>query len=161
MKPALVVYFSRTGYTRRIASEIAKAIGADVEELREPSKRSGIFGYLRSAREALKGAAPELLPCEHDPRDYELVVFGTPVWASHVSSPLRSYVAAHRPDLRRVAFFCTEGGSGGGKVVRELADLCGQEPATALVLDDREIDGGRYATKLADFVRSIQPQKAA
>jgi flavodoxin len=33
MKPALVVYFSRTGYTQRVAEHIAHAVGADCEPI--------------------------------------------------------------------------------------------------------------------------------
>jgi hypothetical protein len=44
MTDVLVVYFSRTGYTRRMAEEIARTIGADLEEIRDPTKRSGLLG---------------------------------------------------------------------------------------------------------------------
>jgi flavodoxin len=160
-KPALVVYFSRTGYTRLVANEIAMALGADTEELQEPQPRSGVLGYFRSAREALRGTLPELKRGYANPSDYELVVLGTPIWASHVSSPIRAYIAAHKNDLNQVAFFCTEGGSGARKVFREMADLCGRSPLATLELKDGEIDKRKYAGKLPQFIAALGMQKVA
>jgi flavodoxin len=160
-KPVLVVYFSRSGYTRLVASEIATVMGADTEELQEPAARSGMLGYFRSAREALRGTLPELRPAKLDPREYDLVVLGTPIWASHVCSPVRAYIAAHKNDLGQVAFFCTEGGSGARKVFREMSALCGRSPLATLELEDGEIDRRKYADKLRQFIAALGMRKVA
>jgi flavodoxin len=109
MSKILVVYYSRTGYTRTLAGELVAALDADVDQLDDGRDRSGILSYLRCAREALKKRTVELLPPAYDPSTYDVVVLGTPVWAGNVSSPLRSYVAAHGAQLRKVAFLCTQG----------------------------------------------------
>src|SRR5687768_3728680 len=135
MSRILVVYYSRTGNTRTVAGELVAALRADVDQLDDRRDRCGVFGYLRCAREALKKRTIELLPQAYDPSDYDIVVLGTPVWAGNISSPLRSYVATHVPQLKRVAFFCTQGGSGGAKVFRDLAELCGQSPLATLAIN--------------------------
>lgn len=160
MKDILVVYFSRTGYTRRIAEQIAKATGADCEEILEQSSRKGLLGYWRSAREALRGTAVDVLPASLDPRDYALVVLGTPVWAGNVSSPMRAYMARHVDDFTRVALFCTQGGSGAPKVLQKLTALCDQTPVTTEFFNDSEIDGGTHAGKLDAFVAALEARKA-
>jgi flavodoxin len=161
MKGTLVVYFSRTGYTRRVAEEIARAAGADCQEIRERSSRRGFLGYWRSAREALRGTAIEIEPGSLNPRDYELVVLGTPVWAGNVSSPVRAYIARHRRDFARIALFCTEGGSGAEKVLQRMATLGDQTPVATAFFTDSEIDRGQHAGKLAAFVAAIAARKAA
>jgi len=161
MKGTLVVYFSRTGYTRRVAEEIARAAGADCEGIRERSGRSGLFGYWRSAREALRGTAIEIEPGSLNPRDYALVVLGTPVWASNVSSPLRAYITKHRRDFARVALFCTQGGSGAQKVLTKMAALCDQTPVATAFFSDPEIDRGLHAGKRDAFVGALAARKAA
>ena len=45
----LVVYYSRTGTTRSLASALAKMLAADLEEICDCSNREGPGGYLRSA----------------------------------------------------------------------------------------------------------------
>jgi hypothetical protein len=91
----------------------------------------------------------------YDPSDYDIVVLGTPVWAGNMSSPLRSYVAAHKAQMKRVAFFCTQGGSGAEKVFRDLAQLCGQSPLATLAVNDRELNGRTYAQHLERFAAAI------
>ena len=155
MNRILVVYYSRTGNTRTLACDLVAALGADVEQLDDRRDRGGVFGYLRCAREALKKRTIELLPPAYDPSHYDVVVLGTPVWASNVSSPLRSYVAAHKAQLRKVAFFCTQGGSGADKVFRDLAELCGQPPLATLAVNGREIEKRAYAQNLERFAAAI------
>ncbi len=160
-KPMLVIYFSRTGYTRLVANEIATTTGADTEEIQEHTTRSGFFGYFRSAREALRGTLPPLQQEKLNPRDYDLVVLGTPVWASHVCSPMRAYLTAHKDDLDRVAFFCTQGDSGARKVLREMSELCGRPPVATLELNDGEIDRRAYDGKLFHFTEALAMRRAA
>lgn len=144
----LVVYFSRTGYTRKVAEALAAAGDADVEAIREAHNRSGLLGYLRSAFEALRKRHVRILPPERDPSRYELVVLGTPVWAQNMCSPMRAYIAANKGKLRQVALFCTQGGSGAEKVLEDMAELCGRRPIASLALSDGEIKRGRYVDKL-------------
>ena len=44
----LVVFYSRSGNTRRVAEEIIDALDCDIEELFDTQNLSGALGYLRS-----------------------------------------------------------------------------------------------------------------
>ncbi len=156
MSRTLVVYFSRTGTTRKVAGEITARAQAECEEIRESRGRRGLLGYLRSAREALARRIGEIDAPKHDPALYDLVVIGSPVWASNMSAPVRAYLTRHLGQFRRVAFFCTQGGSGGAKVVQAMAELCGQPPVATLVLNEREIRAGRHQRQLDAFVSSLE-----
>jgi flavodoxin len=161
MKDILVVYFSRSGYTQRMAEHIARVTAADCEAIRERSSRKGLRGYWRSAREALRGRAVDIEPDTLQPRDYALVIIGTPVWAGHVSSPVRAWITRHRDELRRVALFCTQGGSGGEKVLQQMAGLCERAPVATAIFSDAEIDGGQYLGKAHALAAVLAPRKAA
>jgi len=76
----LVVYYSRTGATRRLAEALANALQADIEPITDRENRSGIFGYLRSVAESLQKRGASITPMNTDPASYDLVVVGTPVW---------------------------------------------------------------------------------
>ena len=152
---SLIVYYSRTGNTRTIAGELVAALEADVDQIDDRRDRSGVLGYLRCAREALKKRTIELVPPAYDPSSYDVVVLGTPVWAGNISSPLRSYVAAHKTQLDQVAFFCTQGGSGADKVFRDLAQLCGRSPIATVAVNEREIEKRAYAQRLGSFAAAI------
>jgi flavodoxin len=155
MAKILVVYYSRTGHTRKIAQEIARRCGADTEEIRDTKSRAGLWGYLRSAREAMRKRLAPIEPTTAEPSRYDLVVLGSPNWASHMAAPVRSYLDAHARTLGRVAFFCTQGGSGAPKVLGELGALCHRDPIATLVLNEADIAKARYAPRLEEFVAAI------
>lgn len=158
MKPrSLLVFYSRTGYTRRIASEISAACDCDVEELHDTVGRGGPLGYARSSLEAIARFDTLLKPAQHDPADYDLVVVGTPIWFWNLSSPVRTWARRHRESLRKLAFFCTCGSSGGQRALAELEAICG-ETVASLVLTDREIDSGAHAASVAAFVGQVAPR---
>lgn len=137
-KRTLVVCYSLTGHTRRIADEIAAACHADLEEIGEPRPRTGVLGYVRSVLEAALGIAVSLRPGRHAPQDYGVVVIGTPVWMWNMASPVRAWIHEHRARLPRIACFCTLGGSGSDKVLEDVARLCGQVPIARLALTEAE-----------------------
>jgi flavodoxin len=151
----LVVFFSRSGYTRKIAEEIAARCGADLEAIEDVRTRAGLFGYLRSGREAYKKLPVEIRAPVRNPSDYDLVILGTPVWAGNVSSPMRAYLTAHGGELKRVAVFCTQGGSGAEKVINDMGGLCGRKPVTSLAINDREIKRNNYAESLECFFETL------
>jgi menaquinone-dependent protoporphyrinogen IX oxidase len=155
MAKILVVYYSRTGHTRRIAQELAARCGADLEEIRDPTKRAGVFGFMRCGFEAIREKLAPIAPATTDVGRYDLVVLGTPVWASHVSSPMRSFVKAQAAQLKRIAVFCTQGGNGGPKVVAQIAALCGKDAVATLVLNEADIEKTRYAAQLDGFAAAI------
>jgi flavodoxin len=151
----LTIYFSRTGATRKIAEEIQARCGGELEPIEEPRSRAGIVGYFRSAREALNRTTSEIRPAKLHPGNFDLVILGTPVWAGHMSSPLRAYLEAHKGELKQVAFFCTLGGSGAAKVLAELAALCERAPVATVAVTDAEIKQGRYGRALDEFAAAL------
>jgi len=155
MPRVLVIYYSRTGYTRRIAEAVAAKAHATVEAIVEDRSRRGFLNYLRSGREALTGRAVPIRSTAEDPSTYDILIIGTPVWAGHVSSPVRTYLLEHRSEIRRTAFFCTQHSSGADKVFREMASLVGQTPLATLTLNDRTIKADRYGAAVDQYVARL------
>lgn len=155
MKKTLIAFYSRTGHTRQVAHAISRRCDAHLEDIQLTDELGGWRGYLRSALGAIQQHQPALGPLEHDVGDYEIVVLGTPVWAFHVCSPIRSYLTRVQDSLHNVAFFCTMGGSGAQGVFTELGALARRAPIATLALTAREIDGNHYAAKLARFTERI------
>jgi len=90
----LVVFYSRSGTTRRIAQALSEALKCDLEEITESRPRTGFLGYMRSLLEARRKLPSIITPRKHDVSSYDLVVIGTPVWAWSLSSPVRAYLTA-------------------------------------------------------------------
>ena len=152
----LVVYYSRTGFTQTVAEQLAQACQADLECIVDDLGRSRANGYARAALAAALHLESPIAPSRHAPRDYDLVVIGTPIWCWNVASPVRAYITRHRSAFRRVAFFCTMGGSGQAKVFRDLKVLCGRPAVATLSLRDDEITHRLHRHRLAEFAASLR-----
>ena len=159
----LVVYYSRSGNTRRIARAIADAIPSEVEEIIDDRDRRGIVAYLRSGFEAWFARPVPLRESRHDPRQFDVVLIGTPIWNSSVSSPVRSWLTRHRDQLPEVAFFVTYGGSGIQRVVRQLQELAARPPQAILALRERDLAAAapKVAAFAAEIRRTVAPRQAA
>lgn len=155
MSRILVVDYSRSGTTHRVAQAIAQACDADLEQIEDMKSRRGLWGWIRSGREAMRGVPAEIQPQKRDPARYDLVVLGSPVWAGHVSSPMRGYLGQQPGKLARVALFVTEGGSGGTKALAEMTALSGQQPVATLELRANEV-GDDLGLKVGSFVERVQ-----
>jgi hypothetical protein len=154
--PVLVIYFSLTGNTRRVAEQLALALGGRACAITEAKPRKGFLGYSRCLWESLlrRDAAINTLAC--NPAQAELVVIGTPIWASHIASPVRSFMRRHRSEIWHCAFFCTMGGSGSEAAFDELSTLSGQHPLATLALTELEVTSGTGQAKVNAFVASLQ-----
>ncbi|MGZ4904433.1 MAG: flavodoxin family protein [Halobacteriota archaeon] len=153
---SLVVFYSRTGVTQTVGAAIVEALQSDVEELLDARKRTGLRGFLRSGREAREKKLTELQPTKLDPSDYDLVVIGTPIWASDMSSPVRTYITYHQQAFNHVAFFYTRGGTSDINAFREMQLLCGKAPRAALALTQKEVKSGVYREKVKRFVEQLR-----
>jgi len=158
----LLVFYSRTGNTRKIAQEIAKSINADIEELIDLENRKGPLGLLKSGRDAMKKRKTRLQRTIKDPSSYDLVILGTPVWGSNLSSPIRTYINDNRKLLKQTALFCTAAGDPdryAGNCLSDLEQLTGQKAVAFMGLEKKDIRKGS-AAKIASFISVIQnPQK--
>lgn len=156
-----MVCYSRGGTTLEVASRIAERCGADLELIKDKTPRDGFLGWLRSAFEAVLRRQPWIQPPRRAVGDYALVIVGTPVWAGHMASPVRSYLGRQQGRLRRVAFFCTHAGAGGDKVLAEMEALCGRRPRARLALAARNLATAGHDAELARFVQRVAGDRDA
>lgn len=155
MARILVIYYSRTGTTKRAATEIANRLGADLEGISEDAQRLGLRGYLRSALEATFQETTEIDRVVRDPSSYDLVVIGSPTWNASLSSPVRSFIRQHRGSLKAVAFFCTCGGRGGERALDQMTLEYGKDPVAFLVLREADVLRRSAGRAIHDFADRI------
>lgn len=156
----LVVYFSRSGTTRRLAKLLAERLNADIEEICDYRNRSGLGGYLRSLMEAVRQIPAEIVPHGLDVASYDLVIIGTPVWAGSVSTPVRGYLAENRQDFRHVAFFCSLGGRGSESAFSQMRALAGKPPLAKLNVSARDLRRGDEDRLIGGFVGELKHKLA-
>lgn len=155
MKKVLIVYYSRTETTKKLANRLAEKISADVEEIRDTVDRKGSMGYLMAGRDATLRKLTVLEPLSTNISDYEIVIIGTPIWSWNVSVPVRTYLTEHKNEFSEVAFFCTMGGSGDVRAFTEMAQIIKKEPKTTLALKTVEVVTCVAQDRIDKFVSKI------
>lgn len=151
---ALVVFYSRTGNTRKVGEEIARKLGAEREEIIDEKKRDGVIGFLTGGRDAFTKKKTKIKPIKKNPAFFDLVVIGTPVWAGKVSPAVRTYLAENKEGLKKVAFYCTMGYSS-SSTFSEMKREAGKEPIALMEVKASEIKNACFSKKVAEFVKEI------
>jgi flavodoxin len=151
----LVAYYSRTKITKKVAENMAKLSGADLEEIIDLRNRTGAMGYIMAGRDATLRKLTDIKEIKNNPGDYDLVVIGTPVWSFNVSTPIRTYLTQNAEKFKKLAFFCTQGGSGAERTFKEMQQICNLEPVAMLALLTKEVQKNEYQSRLEDFVRKL------
>lgn len=121
----LVVFYSRDGHTRELGKSIAKELGCEVDEILDSKSRRGLIRWFKAGFEAMRKRTTNI-EYDKNPKDYDLVIIGSPVWGGTITPAIRSYLEKNK--LRKVAFFCTYGGSE-GKIFKEMERLSGKPVA--------------------------------
>ncbi|HEU4664712.1 MAG TPA: flavodoxin [Dokdonella sp.] len=158
--PILIAFYSRSGVTRQVAQALAQALHADLLPIRDVRSREGTIGYVRSALEATHGTLPEIAACGRDPREYDLVVLGTPVWAGHMASPMRTFLHRYGAGLQRVAAFCTMSESGADGAFGDIRALTGTELEGTCSFTDRQVFGNEHLAAIAAFASELEGRTA-
>ena len=87
----LVVYFSRMGYTKKLALEEANRTGACLCEIRAAERTAGTAGFWWCGRYGMHRWAMPIKPPAADPAAFRHVTICAPVWVFHLAAPLRTY----------------------------------------------------------------------
>jgi flavodoxin len=154
-KKVLVVFYSRTGNTKKIGEAIAKELNCDSEQIMDAKSRAGIIGWLRSGMEGTKEKPAVILDTKKDPSVYDMVIIGSPVWGSKMSSPVRTYISKHKDHFRQAAFFITCGGAGNEAALKGMEELSGKKSLATLEITDEQIKSDKYAGEIQKFVSDI------
>lgn len=152
----LIVFYSRTGTTRRLAEVLGEALSADNYEIACPRYGPGAWSYLRAGYDSLKGNLPDIGELDVDPAQYDLLLLGAPVWTSYPATPLRAYLA-QKPALPAiVGGFVTLGGqSPASKAFDVMAEALGQPLPATLGLKAADTSGPDLADLIASFVERL------
>lgn len=156
MKRVLIVYYSRSGFTRKIAEAVAGELDADIEEIRESKIQTSIFGYIAAALDIVLGRGANISETQYQPGYYDVVIIGTPVWASRPAPAIQTYVRKQIASLPATAWFCTLRSSGSEMAFAKMEELVEHPPCARLALTDSHIKSGGFQIPLQEFVERIK-----
>ena len=118
---SLVVYYSQSGTTEKVANIIQKKTGADIERIETVNPYSGDMGAIAGAfmGERRDGKFRDLKPMKAKVADYDTIYVGYPIWAGTFAGPMHSFVKTADLKGKVIVPFCTFG-SGGNTSIPDL-----------------------------------------
>ena len=125
----LVAYFSATGHTKTLAETAAKALGADLYEIRpEQPYTSQDLNYNDETTRATveqkdDKARPALADKNAKIADYETIVLAYPIWWGQAPRIMDTFVESYDFSGKKMIAICTSGGSDIGSSADYLEKL--------------------------------------
>ena len=109
-----IIYHSETGNTRHVARHIASAFDAHLIEVCDTASYSRLTRFLVRCKMARGEEKTTIEPTSPDVSEYDLVVFGSPVWAFKPTPPIHAAIDGLEGCMGKPAVaFSTHGGRPG------------------------------------------------
>lgn len=140
----LIVFYSLTGNTKRIAEKIREKTGGDLFEIETVSTYPAEYSALteEAKRELQAGDLPALKKSPPDLSPYGLILVGGPVWWYTVSTPVMRFLKDTDFSGKKAANFCTHEG-GIGKIFQHFKE----QASNAVVLEGIDLYKPQQARK--------------
>ena len=124
---SLVVYYSQSGTTEKVANIIQKKIGADIERIETVNPYSGDMGVIAGTfmGERRDGKFRDLKPMKAKVADYDTIYVGYPIWAGTCAGPMHSFIKTADLKGKVIVPFCTFGSGGNTSIADIKAALPG------------------------------------
>lgn len=154
---ALVIYYSRSGHTERLARRIANQLGAERVEITAKRYRSSFFGYWLAAFDSLTGRMPTIAHPPLDIAAFDIVAIGAPVWTSYLATPIRAFLKENRDLPGRVGIFITSGSHSPPEATFKMAtEILGGSPHAQLAVGNAKQDAPETEGHITDFVTQLR-----
>ena len=159
MKTA-VVFYSMHGNVRYVSEKVAKELGADLIEL-VPVKAypdKGAMQFIWGGSAVTFKKKPELEPYTFNASDYDLVIIGTPVWASNFTPPLRTFFENNDLTGKKIAVIATSAGGDSSKCL-EAVKAAAKADSLAAVLsltDPKDKPSDENEKQIAAFIETCK-----
>ena len=157
----LVLYTTLDGNTEAVANAIAERTEADVSKIVRVSKRHAYgIDYFRIWLEVLFRRHPGIFPFKHDPRDYDLIFIGTPVWYDSYSPVYNTLFEVIKIYDRKIAIFSTgetDRQKALDKFSKKLKDsvILGRYHCIEPIWEDDEADTKKILDEACDWAEGV------
>lgn len=150
----LIVYYSRTQVTKKIAELIQKELKCDIEEITDDGKYNGKLGYIKGGMNASMGRTSDINPVSKNPSDYDLVIIGTPVWASNMATPIYTYLLENKNEIKKIASFCTCISGGYEKTLEKIGEVSNQNLIASEFFTAKDVENP--CEKINTFINKLK-----
>jgi len=153
----VVVYYSNTGNTRRIAEQIAEQLGAELAEV-TCQRYLRWYGPAAMAWDIFTRHIPVVDVVAPVHAEYDLVVVGGPVWAAHAAPPILA-LAGRWPTARKALFVTCLGSNPNSPPETAITEmqqaLAGGKEVPSAIFRQAEMGTSQAATLARGFAAGL------
>ena len=126
MNNKLVVYFSATGKTAKVAEKLTTGIDADIYEIKPEVKyaKADLNWMNKKSRSSVemnnKNIRPAIITGDVDVSGYDIIYLGFPIWWYVAPKVINTFLEAYDFTGKKIVLFATSGGSDFGNTAAEL-----------------------------------------
>ncbi|MBW6410005.1 flavodoxin [Clostridium weizhouense] len=125
MGKKLIVYYSYTNNTKKIAEKIQMATGADICEIETVKPYTGDYNSVveQGKQEVDRGFKPAIKPLNVNLGDYDTIIIGTPVWWYTYAPSVATFLSKYDLSGKTIIPFATNGGWI-GHTLKDIQNSC-------------------------------------
>jgi len=122
----LIVYYSKSGNTRKVAEKVRTALSCDLDEIQYDQAAHAISSKL-------------------NPADYDRVILMCPIWGFRLSEPMALYLNQKKANINRCRLAVTCGSMGLRSCVSNCEKILGKSPETAVKITAKTIANDTFS----------------
>ncbi|PNV61242.1 flavodoxin [Clostridium sp. chh4-2] len=157
MSKILVAYFSASGVTAKAAANLAKAVMADLYEIKPavPYTSADLNWNDKKSRSSVemsdKSHRPELADHAAPISEYDTILLGFPIWWYTAPTIIQTFLESYDFAGKTIILFATSGGSGLGRTALELSHSC----PGAVIKNGKLLNGRESETALRQWMENM------
>jgi flavodoxin len=158
MKTA-VIYYSYNGAGVHVAEILRAELNADIFKIEtlDSKKRKGVSLVFWGGGQVVMGKKPPLKPLSVNISAYDLIILGTPVWASSPAPAIVSFLSTNSIAGKKIALFCCHAG-GMGEALNKLKAMLGGNTIIGEIdfKNVANMDKAELKQKIADWAKTLK-----
>lgn len=119
----LIVFYSRTNNTRKVAEIIKDEVNGQLLEVKDEKKREGSISFITSALSMLTNRSTKISYDNVDLSKYDNIYIGSPVWTNGPSPAIIEFIKNNDFTDKNVITFATYLANGGEKTTGKMNEL--------------------------------------
>lgn len=155
-KGTAIVFYSRSGHSKRLAQRLNDKLHGDLLEIRAPSYEAQFVGYARAGYDSLRLRDMPIAQAMPSVADFDRVILCGPIWTSYPAVPVRSLLRSGLSASQTIGLFLTSGGQSPAHKAFAAAQVDLGRPLAAMYLlpnaaEDTDEEDRILAAFLADL----------
>ncbi|BBA51396.1 flavodoxin [Fusobacterium varium] len=150
----LVIYFSRTGTTKKVAEQIQKEINGDIFEIEIVNLYPEEYRATtdQAKKELAEGYLPPLKSKAENLDEYDTIFLGYPIWWGTMPMPVFSFLNENNLSGKKIIPFATHQGSGLG---RSISDLTKAVPDGNVEKEGKAVRGSISESEIKEWLEKV------